>query len=102
LPCSPSTSSEAEIWKFSSRLSRYKASCIQACDFYKDQGILYQFDAAQDPDALSQAIRDTVIPLGGSGKLSVPWFDGRRTDQVHISVGFHSLFQLLITIIVSC
>ena len=76
---------EAEIWKFSSRLSRYRASGSRACDSYKDKGLLFQFDAAQDVSTLAQSIADTVIPLGGTGKLSVPWFDGRRTDQVHIS-----------------
>jgi hypothetical protein len=66
-------------------LSRYRASGSRACDFYKDLGILYQFEADGEVSALSNSIRDTVIPLGGTGKLSVPWFDGRRTDQVHIS-----------------
>ena len=82
---SPNHLSEAEIWKFSSRLSRYRAVGCNACDVYKDRGILFQFDAAQDVDALSKSIADSIIPLGGTGKLSVPWFDGRRTDQVHIS-----------------
>jgi hypothetical protein len=41
-------------------------------NMYKDRGILFQFDADQDVDVLSKSICDTVIPLGGSGKLFLP------------------------------
>jgi adenylate kinase len=92
----PLEHSEAEIWKFSSRLSRYRAVGCHACDLYRDKGILFQFDAAQDVSEITKGIVDTVIPLGGTGKLTVPWFDGRRTDQVHIS-GPKPLYTTLYT-----
>jgi len=44
---------------------------VRACDAFKDSGCLFQFDAAQDVDVLAKSIIDTVIPLGGTGQLSI-------------------------------